>query len=69
MMSKSKATIQERRGFLRNLAVASGAATAAGITAKASAAVEGTDVQSDKPQTSGYKETAHVREYYRLARF
>ena len=67
-MSKSKMKIQERRGFLKDLAVAGGAATAAGV---AGSAVAGdiTDAQTEKAETRGYKETAHVREYYRLARF
>jgi len=67
-MSKSKVKTQERRGFLKDLAVAGGVATAAGVVGSA-AASEATEAQTEKPDTRGYKETAHVREYYRLARF
>ncbi len=67
-MSKSKTKIQERRGFLKGLAVAGGAATAAGVAGNAVAS-DASAQPEEKPQSHGYKETAHVREYYRLARF
>lgn len=64
--------IKDRRSFLKTAVVASGAAAATGaIAARAVQPAEtGDTVQSTKkPQAAGYRETAHIREYYRLARF
>jgi len=61
-----------RRGFLKTAVVAGGAAAASGAIATTNAK----DKTTDKPepvetgtQSAGYRETDHVREYYRLARF
>ena len=54
-----------RRNFL--LAVgASGAATAAAVVAKKPTTASGSD--KDKRATSGYQETAHIRNYYRTTK-
>ncbi len=62
----------DRRGFLKSAVVAGSAAAAAGAISSNSASAND---QADKPVTkdsakaAGYRETAHIREYYRLARF
>ncbi len=59
---------ESRRNALKGLALISGAA--AMTTATVSSAAVGTDqVESDAPKNLGYRETAHIREYYRRARF
>jgi hypothetical protein len=58
-------TAAGRRDFLKLATVGTvlgGAAIAAGGTAKAAAA-------PDKAEGSGYRETDHVKTYYKLARF
>lgn len=62
----------DRRGFLKSAVVAGGAAAAAGAL---SSNVANADDQTNKPvdqnseKAAGYHETAHIRQYYRLARF
>lgn len=61
----------DRRGFLKSAVVASGAAAAAGAL---NSNVANANDQTKKPadqgkEQTGYRETAHIREYYRLARF
>ena len=58
---------QDRRRFLRDLAVASGVATAAWVPGRTAAAGT-TGLQPAAPR-SGYRLTAHVRKYYQKARF
>jgi len=65
------ATKKSRRSFLRRAVVATGATSAA-----AAAYATGTTVdpapEAAKPESQGgkgYRETDHIREYYRLARF
>ena len=57
-----------RRAFLTGsgLAAASGAFAAAGGTARARANEEDSSVD---PRTSSYRETEHVRRFYRSSRF
>lgn len=62
----------DRRGFIKSAVVAGGAAAAAGAL---NSNVANADDQTKKPvdqgseRAAGYRETAHIREYYRLARF
>jgi len=68
MSSKSLRT--GRRQFLKGVAVSGGSAVLAGMAAGSQAAPEPQEKQGEsklKPQ--GYRETAHVREYYAKARF
>ena len=68
MSSKSLRT--GRRQFLKGVAVTGGGAVLAGIASSSQAELEPQEKQSEaklKPQ--GYRETAHVREYYAKARF
>ncbi|NNG05390.1 MAG: twin-arginine translocation signal domain-containing protein [Inquilinus sp.] len=55
---------ESRRSFLRFAGVGTLAAGAAVVTAEPAAAVE-----AEAEGTSGYRETAHVKTYYKLARF
>ncbi len=55
----------DRRGFLKlaGLGTTLGVASALGNVANAS------DLPNDKPKSSGYRETEHVKRYYELAKF
>ena len=72
MTTRAKTPRRDRRSFLKGAAVAATATTAAAVGA---AAVAGTETgnaevaESAKPEHTGYRETEHVRTYYRLARF
>lgn len=68
MSSKSLRT--GRRQFLKGAAVSGGGAVLAGMAVSSQAALEPEEKQGEsqlKPE--GYRETAHVREYYAKARF
>jgi len=70
-MSKDTLTDNsDRRKFLKGMAAAGGATTAAVISGGALAGAD-SDAVTSKPTTAkqGYRETPHIREYYRLARF
>ena len=68
MSSKSLRT--GRRKFLKGVAVGGGGAVLAGMAAGSHAALEPQEKQDQAKQKSqGYRETAHVREYYAKARF
>ena len=68
MSSKSLRT--GRRRFLKGVAVSGGGAVLAGMAASGQAALEPESKQVEtKPESQGYRETAHVREYYAKARF
>ena len=54
-----------RRAFLKGAAVTT---AAVGTGAVAGSAVASSDVEPKKAEKQGYRETDHVREYYRLAR-
>jgi len=59
-----------RRQFLKGAAVSGGGAVLAGLAATSQAALKPEEKQGEsqlKPE--GYRETAHVREYYAKARF
>ncbi len=67
-MSKKQAAAVNRRDFFRKVSRGVGAAGAAvaGLSATKAKAVEpGTDASTG----AGYRETAHVKKYYELARF
>ncbi len=58
-----------RRNALKGMAALGGAAV---LSASANASTAETNTIEEKqfaPESLGYRETAHVREYYRLARF
>lgn len=59
-----------RRQFLKGVAVTGGGAVLAGLAAGGQAALEPREKQGESaPKSQGYRETAHVREYYAKARF
>lgn len=59
-----------RRGFLKNAAVAGGAAGVATLGSQVQGGIDETPAD-DKAATpsKGYRETPHIREYYAKARF
>lgn len=57
-----------RRNALKGMAVLGGAA-ALSTTTSTSASSEHLEKQDDAPESLGYRETDHIREYYRRARF
>jgi hypothetical protein len=67
---KKKHTKAGRREFLKSVLIGSGAAAVAIASGGAAAAPEPKALDA-KPttQSQGYRETAHVREYYRVAQF
>lgn len=72
MTKKFKSTKKSRRDFLRQGIAAVGGVATLAVVGQVSAAeapetkaVEATPA----PQAKGYQETAHIREYYGLARF
>ncbi len=60
---------QSRRNALKGMAVLGGAAIVSGAATSASAAESDTRETIKQPKSLGYRETAHVREYYKRARF
>ena len=60
---------ESRRNALKGIAVLSGAAVAGAAGTSASADVRPNETKADAPKSLGYRETDHVREYYRRARF
>ena len=68
MSEKKKETAVGRRAFFKKAGFGAGVfgAAAVGLTAKKSAAAEPSKGASSG---AGYRETAHVKKYYDLARF
>ncbi|HUT42524.1 MAG TPA: twin-arginine translocation signal domain-containing protein [Gammaproteobacteria bacterium] len=61
----------ERRRFLKGIAAAGGAAAVTTVFASGLIATDpgGTAVRKiQQPESSGYRETDHIREYYRTLR-
>ncbi len=59
---------ESRRNALKGMAVLGGAA-ALSTTTTSSADSAHLEKQTVVPESSGYRETDHIREYYRRARF
>lgn len=71
MSKKTDRPRRDRRTFLKGVAAAGGASAiaAAGGAAVADVSPEKTPkVEAKAPEKKGYRETDHIREYYRLAR-
>ncbi len=66
-MKNSTSKKVQRRSFLKGAAVA-GTAMGAGLISKETLAESATE-QPQKSASKGYRETDHIREYYRSARF
>ncbi len=68
-MKRSKLVDRDsRRNALKGMAVLGGAAALSAAT-NASAAGAPPETQENAPASLGYRETDHIREYYRRARF
>lgn len=67
-MNESEMTVDGRRRFLQALA-AVGVASASAAAAPAAMADGSVEAAAGEKETKGYRETAHVRAYYRSARF
>ena len=65
--SLSAAPTGGRRRFLKEMATAGGAAALAATAGSAAAAVPSQEVASGA-ERSGYRESPHVRQYYKTAR-
>jgi hypothetical protein len=68
MRKKEQAKQSGRRDFLRKMAVAGGSAAVVAATGKAAASTATEQVAASAPTASGYRETDHIRAYYRTAR-
>lgn len=73
MSDKTQTPRSDRRAFMKGVAAAGGAAAVAVAGGAAVAEVSADKTPAAKAKTDaatkGYRETEHVREYYRLARF
>ena len=67
MSRKSPTNTEDRRAFLKRLAVAGGA-TAVAIAGRSAVAATTEDAATDKPSERGYHETPHIHTYYTKAR-
>jgi hypothetical protein len=67
-MHSDDQTLTTRRGFFARLA---GLAAGVGLVAAKPAETQAEPVaeQPEQPESSGYRETDHIRAYYRSARF
>lgn len=70
MSNKIERPKRDRRTFLKGVAAAGGA-TAVAVAGGAAVAdltpEEAPKAEAKAPESKGYRETAHIREYYRLA--
>ena len=66
-MNKTNSKTVQRREFLKKTAVAGVAVGSGAVTSQSLAASPDESTQQTEPK--GYRETAHINEYYRLARF
>ena len=64
----SPSTNLKRRRFLLGVSATSAAAAGAAVVASKAAAMVAPDATPDAQSSSGYRETKHVRDYYRTAR-
>ena len=71
MSVKKKGAVTDRRGFLKGVAVAGGAAAASAmVTETANAGMASQRAASkEKEQPKGYHLTPHILDYYEKARF
>ncbi len=68
MSEAKKKTTLARRDFFKLAGLGAGAAGAAAVVMKATGAAAG-ERATERPSKSGYRETAHVKKFYDLARF
>lgn len=65
MTDKSKTSGQSRRDFLKGAAAAGGAVAVVAATGSHAMATPEVDMAEKKATSSGYRETQHIRDYYR----
>ncbi|MDH5750039.1 MAG: twin-arginine translocation signal domain-containing protein [Rhodospirillales bacterium] len=68
MTDKKKAKILPRREFLKTAGLTAGAAGIA-VAAVSGSSAQASSVGESNQKSSGYRETEHVRTYYKTARF
>jgi hypothetical protein len=68
MSRKSRKYTDDRRTFLKKLAVAGGATAAVTIAGRSAIAAPEEDAAVEEAKPRGYRETPHIRTYYRTAR-
>lgn len=66
MTRQSRKSTEERRNFLKTLAAAGGATAAVAISGQAAATEP--DLAAEATEDRGYRETPHIRNYYRTAK-
>ncbi|WP_255448372.1 hypothetical protein [Telmatospirillum sp. J64-1] len=66
MNKDNEAKVMDRRAFLRGIGLGAGTAGAAAVALSAGPAAA---AQADTRESSGYRETDHVRAVYAAARF
>lgn len=66
MTDKTPSQSSTRREFFKTAGVGSAAAAVAAVGIMPAAPVEAAEA---KPESQGYRETAHVKRYYELAKF
>lgn len=66
--TEDKATL-DRRAFLRGVGAGAGAVGAVATVAVTGGTAAAAEVGATPADADGYRETAHVRRYYDLARF
>ena len=62
-------TRKDRRDFLRTLTVGAGVATVALASGTAAAGIAEEAVAENNNTAKGYRETQHIRDYYKTAAF
>jgi len=68
MSRKTRSYTEDRRTFLKTMAVAGSATAAAVLTGRAVAASPEQNLSPEAADNRGYHETPHIRTYYRTAR-
>ena len=68
MSRKTQSYTEERRTFLKTMAVAGGATAAVVLTGRAAFAAPEQNLSPKAAENRGYHETPHIRTYYRIAR-
>jgi len=68
MRRKTRSYTEDRRTFLKTMAVAGGATAAVALTGRVAVAAPEQDLSPGATKNRGYHETSHIRTYYRMAR-
>ncbi len=68
MTRKTPIRTEDRRRFLKELAVAGGTTALIAMTGRAAAAAPDDEPAAGEPEQKGYHVTPHVQTYYRKAR-